>query len=76
MNSFVTASVGLLVFIVVLMVFMPIANLLMSIMAPDLGASTIFVIGTIPIVLIASAIYLFVLKSNEPDSYSPTGSFK
>jgi len=69
MNSFIAATVGLLVFIVVLMVFMPVSNLLISLMVPVFGASTIFIMGTIPVVLIVSALYVFIQRNNEIESF-------
>jgi len=62
MNKFVFGLIGLTIFLVVLMVFMPIANLLISEMIPYFGVTTIAAIAVIPIVLITCAIYVFVLQ--------------
>ena len=63
MSNYVIAMIGIVLFVVVLMVFMPIANALISEMTGFVSAPTILLITTIPLILIIGAIYKFINDS-------------
>jgi hypothetical protein len=67
--GFVEAMIGLLIIVVILAVFIPITGELLPTMITDMGTATGIMVSSIIVIIIVSAIFIFIRQVMAKDEY-------
>jgi hypothetical protein len=69
--GFLEGVVGLLIIVIILAVFIPVTNLLLPIMIGDMGSLTGIMVSSIVVIIIVSALFIFIQQVMHRDEYQP-----